>query len=298
MSMDWDKLRIFHAVAEAGSFTAAGDSLNLNQSSVSRQISTLEESLDVVLFHCHPRGLVLTEQGEILKKAVSDIFSKLSLIEGQLSDTKDLAEGPLTVTVSDFIGSTWLAPKLREFHTSFPNIQLTILFEDRILNLGMREADAALRLRKSKQVDIIQRHLTQVHFHMCASKEYLETHGRPKKPEDLREHCLIGFPQDTYAPFEEPNWLFDLAQVDIESHYNLLMMNSMYAIHKAVKTGAGIAVLPDYLIKARHDLDMVLPDIERPAVDMYFVYAEERRHSKRITALREFLLQSFDNQDF
>lgn len=294
--MDWDKLRIFHAVAEAGSFTSAGDSLNLNQSSVSRQISTLEESLDVVLFHRHPRGLVLTEQGEILKAAASEIFTKLSMIEGKLSDTKDLAEGPLTITVSDFIGSTWLAPKLREFHTSFPDIQLTILFEDRILNLGMREADAALRLRKSKQVDIIQRHLTQVHFHMCASKEYLDAHGRPKKPEDLKDHCLIGFPKDTYAPFEEPNWLFDLAKVDVEHHYNLLMMNSMYAIHKAVKTGAGIAVLPDYLIKARHDLEMVLPEIERPIVDMYFVYAEERRHSKRIAALREFLLTSIGEQ--
>jgi len=294
--MDWDKLRIFHAVAEAGSFTSAGDSLNLNQSSVSRQISTLEESLDVVLFHRHPRGLVLTEQGEILKKAASEIFTKLSLIEGKLSDTKDLAEGQLTVTVSDFIGSTWLAPKLREFHTSYPAIQLTILFEDRILNLGMREADAALRLRKSKQADIVQRHLTQVHFHMCASQEYLEQHGTPKKPEDLKDHCLIGFPKDTYAPFEEPNWLFDLANVDVGSHYNLLMMNSMYAIHKAVKTGAGIAVLPDYLIKARHDLKMVLPDIERPSVDMYFVYAEERRHSKRIAALREFLLKSIDKK--
>ncbi len=296
MSMDWDKLRIFHAVAEAGSFTAAGDSLNLNQSSVSRQIGSLEESLDVVLFHRHPRGLVLTEQGEILKKAVSDIFTKLSLIEGQLSDTKDLAEGPLTVTVSDFIGSTWLAPKLRQFHTRFPSIQLTILFEDRILNLGMREADIALRLRKSKHGDVIQKHLAKVHFHMCASTQYLEEFGRPTSEKDLKDHCLIGFPKDTYAPFEDPNWLFDFADVDVGSHYNLLMMNSMYAIHKAVKTGAGIAVLPDYLIKARHDLEIIMPDVERPSVDMYFVYAEERRNSKRIAAFREFLLKNIEDQ--
>ena len=296
--MDWDKLRIFHAVAEAGSFTAAGDSLNLNQSSVSRQISTLEESLDVVLFHRHPRGLVLTEQGEILKDAVTDIFAKLSRIEGQLSDTKDLAEGPLTITVSDFIGSTWLAPKLREFRAAYPAIQLTILFEDRILNLGMREADAALRLRKSKQADLVQRHLTEVHFHMCASAQYLEAHGTPKKQEDLQEHCLIGFPQDTYAPFANPNWLFDFAKIDIESHYNLLMMNSMYAIHKAVKTGAGIAVLPDYLINERHDLQMIMPDVERPVVDMYFTYPAERKHSKRLAALREFLLTSIDQGQF
>jgi len=296
--MDWDKLRIFHAVAEAGSFTAAGDSLNLNQSSVSRQINTLEESLDTVLFHRHPRGLVLTEQGEILKKAASDIFTKLSLIEGQLADTKDLAEGPLTITVSDFLGSTWLAPKLREFHANFPAIQLTILFEDRLLNLGMREADVALRLRKSKQADVVQKHLTSIHFHMCASAEYLKEHGTPKNVEDLKEHCLLGFPKDTYAPFENPNWLFDIAKIDLESHYNTLMMNSMYAIHKAVKTGAGIAVLPDYLIKARHDLKMVLPKIERPPVDIYFVYPEERRHSKRIAAFLDFLVSNLKTDNF
>ncbi len=290
--MDWDKLRIFHAVAEAGSFTAAGNSLNLNQSSVSRQINSLEESLDVILFHRHPRGLVLTEQGEILKKAVSDIFTKLSLIEGQLSDTKDLAEGPLKITVSDFIGSTWLAPKLKDFRVSYPSIQLTILFEDRILNLGMREADAALRLRKSKQVDLIQRHLTQVHFYMCASTDYIEEYGRPEKAEDLKNHCLIGFPIDTYAPFKEPNWLFEFAEVDVQHNYNLLMMNSMYSIHRAVVTGAGIALLPDHLIRARSDLEIIMPDVNRPAVDLYFVYAEERRHSQRIGALREFLLRN------
>ncbi len=298
MSMDWDKLRIFHAVAEAGSFTSAGDSLNLSQSSVSRQISSLEESLDTVLFHRHPRGLVLTEQGEILKSAVSEIFTKLSLIEGRLSDTKELAEGPLTVTVSDFIGSTWLAPKLRNFYENCPNIQLTVLFEDRILNLGMREADVALRLRKSKPVDVVQRHLAQISFHLCASAQYLDRVGRPTSPDDLKNHNLIGFPKDTYAPFSEPNWLFNFANVDPDEHNNLLMMNSMYAIHKAVKTGAGIAILPDYLIRERLDLEIILPEVERPSVDMYFVYPEERRHSQRIQVFRDFLLQKVDKKGF
>ncbi|MBU0858812.1 MAG: LysR family transcriptional regulator, partial [Alphaproteobacteria bacterium] len=88
--MDWDKLRIFHAVAEAGSFTHAGEALNLSQSAVSRQISTLEESLGVSLFHRHARGLLLTEQGELLQKAAKDIFGKLSMIEGQLVDSRQL----------------------------------------------------------------------------------------------------------------------------------------------------------------------------------------------------------------
>lgn len=292
--MDWDKLRIFHAVAEASSFTSAGDSLNLSQSAVSRQISSLEDSLGVILFHRHARGLALTEQGEILKESVGEIFTKLSLIEGKLQDTQDVDEGALTITVSDFIGSTWLAPKLKDFHEQHPNIQLTILFEDRILNLGMREADAALRLRKSKQGDLVQTHLAEIHFHICASKNYLAKHGTPKTPKDLKEHCLIAFPHETYAPFSNPNWLFDIADVNPEKDLNMLMMNSMYAIHKAVKTGAGIAVLPDYLINTNPDLDMIFPDLERPVVDMYFTYPDERKNSKRINILRDFLVENVD----
>lgn len=296
--MDWDKLRIFHAVAEAGSFTSAGDSLNLSQSAVSRQISTLEESLGVTLFHRHARGLILTEQGEILKSAASDMHTKLSLIEGQLNDTRELAEGPLTITVSDFIGSTWLAPKLRAFREAYPDIQLTILFEDRILNLGMREADAALRLRKSKQGDLVQKRLAEMHFHICASHEYLEKHGTPETTKDLKDHCLIAFPKDTFAPFTDPNWIFEQANIDLEHHYNVLMMNSMYAIHKAVKTGAGIAVLPDYLISESPHLEIVLPELERSSVDMYFTYPEERRNSKRMASFRDFLLQNVDKSGF
>ncbi|MGH1398096.1 MAG: LysR family transcriptional regulator [Alphaproteobacteria bacterium] len=293
--MDWDKLRIFYAVAEAGSFTAAGDSLNLSQSAVSRQISTLENSLDTTLFHRHARGLILTEQGEILAEAARDMHAKLSLLEGKLTDTKELAEGPLTITVSDFIGSTWLAPKLAEFRAAYPDIQLTILFEDRILNLGMREADAAVRLRTSKQGDMVQKHLAQIHFHICASREYLDKNGRPQSVEDLKKHTLIAFPKDTFAPFTDPNWIFEIAKIDVEHDFNVIMMNSMYAIHKAVKVGAGIAVLPDYLINEAEHLEVLFPDLERPAVDMYFTYPEQRKGSKRMAALRDFLLEKTEN---
>ena len=143
--MDWDKLRIFYAVAEAGSFTHAGETLNLSHSAVSRQISTLEESIGVTLFHRHARGLILTEEGELLHKTAGEIFGKLAMIEGQLADSRQLPEGPLRITVAEFIGSTWLAPKLAQLREEHPDIQLTMLLDDRILNLSMREADAAIR---------------------------------------------------------------------------------------------------------------------------------------------------------
>ena len=98
--MDWDKLRVFHAVAEAGSFTHAGESLNLSQSAVSRQISALEESLSVPLFHRHARGLILTEQGELLFRTAREVFAKLAMSESLISESKDRPKGPLKITVN------------------------------------------------------------------------------------------------------------------------------------------------------------------------------------------------------
>lgn len=292
--MDWDKLRIFYAVAEAGSFTHAGETLNLSQSAVSRQISTLEESIGVSLFHRHARGLILTEEGELLHKTAAEIFGKLAMIEGQLADSRQLPEGPLRITIAEFIGSTWLAPKLAQLRAEHPDIQLTMLLDDRILNLSMREADAAIRLYKPEQPDLIQRQLTSIHFHICASKEYLKAKGTPKSVKDLKKHTLIGYPENVPAPFADPNWLFRMAEIEGESGGTTIMMNSIYGIYETVKSGAGIAALPDYMIAKDKDIVQILPETVRPPVEVYFVYPEERRHSKRIGIFKDFLLKSID----
>lgn len=296
--MDWDKLRIFHAVAEAGSFTHAGDALGLSQSAISRQISSLEESLGVALFHRHARGLLLTEQGELLQRAAKDIFGKLSMIEGQIHDSRQLPEGPLRITTTEFIGSTWLAPNLHEVRDGHPDIQVTLLLDDRILNLGMREADAAIRLYKPEQPDLIQRQLATISFHIYGSRAYIEKHGRPRDVKDLKNHTLIGYPEGAPPPFSDPNWLFRLADADPADNNRLLMINSLYGIHRAVEGGAGLAMLPDYLAQDNENIEVVLPDLEPPGVDMFFVYPEERRHSRRLAIFRDFLIRLVERTDF
>lgn len=296
--MDWDKLRIFHAVAEAGSFTHAGDVLNLSQSAVSRQISALEESLNVTLFHRHARGLLLTEQGEILHKTAQEIFAQLSMIEGQISDSRQLPEGPLRITVAEFIGSSWLAPRLHALRDTHPELQLTVLLDDRIFNLGMREADAAIRLHRPEQPDLIQKQLATIRFHIYGSKDYLARCGVPKTAKDLQKHTLIGYPENAPAPFIDPNWLFRTAGIELERTNNVIMMNSMLAISKAVESGAGLACIPDFLVRERRGFQAVLEDLTRPPVDMFFVYPEERRHSGRISTFRDFLIEAVSEMDF
>ncbi len=296
--MDWDKLRIFHLVAKAGTFTSAASILNLSQSSVSRQIIGLENDLGVMLFHRHPRGLVLTEQGEILQKTADDVFKQLYRVEGQLQDTRKLAQGPLVITVSDFIASTWLAPRIKSFKDQFPDIQLTVLIDDRPLNIGMREADIGIRLHKPKDTELIQRKMTDINMHICGSKDYLDANGRPKTIEELKNHCLIAFPEGAHTPFPRPNWLFEIAGVDIEDDHNLIMMNSMHSIHTLIRAGTGIAVLPDYLIHSDETLEQILPKHERPSIPMYFVYAQARKNSSRINSFRDFMLQTVHETPF
>ena len=205
--MDWDKLRIFHAVAEAGSFTHAGEQLNLSQSAVSRQISALEESLKVMLFHRHARGLILTEQGELLYRTAHEIFGKLSMVEAQLAESKDRPRGLLKVTTTVAFGSTWLSPRMRDFMELYPDIEVHLILADRELDLSMREADIGIRLSPPRQADLIQRHLLTVHMAIFASTHYLKKHGSPSSPEDLNNHRIVVYGDDARPPVPDVNWL-------------------------------------------------------------------------------------------
>ena len=143
--MDWDKLRVFHAVAEAGSFTHAGDTLNLSQSAVSRQISALEEALQVPLFHRHARGLILTEQGESLNRTVREVFAKLAITEALLTESKEKPAGRLKVTTTHGFGSLWLAPRLHMFLEAYPEVTVLLLLDD--AELGNQRHRLALTRR-------------------------------------------------------------------------------------------------------------------------------------------------------
>lgn len=287
--MDWDKLRVFKAVAEAGSFTHAGNELNLSQSAISRQISSLENSLSLPLFHRHARGLTLTEQGEMLLNTTNDVFHRLQQVETQLSDSHVLPKGPLTITTVEFIASTWLAPKIGEFHQSFPEIQVTMLLDNRIFDLGKREADVALRVQPAGHSDLIEKHLTTIDYALCSSKSYLEKNKKPKTLDDLKNHIMIAYPPDTQSPFIRPNWTFSRLNIEVQDNPKILLINSMHARYATVKNGTGITTLPRYIVEQDDDLEMLFPDLEIPSVDLYFVYPQERRNSKRIAVLKEFL---------
>ncbi len=287
--MDWDKLRIFHAVADAGSFTHAGHELSLSQSAVSRQISALEDGLSVPLFHRHARGLILTEQGEVLYRTAHEVFTKLSAAQTRLMDSREKPSGELRITTTVGLGSVWLTPRLKEFTELYPQIAVTLLLDDNELDLAMREADVAIRLRRPTQPDLIQRKLFTVHHHLYASIDYVKKNGIPKSLDDLDKHKILIFGQ-TPIYLTSVNWLQEVGRPEGDPRPVALRINSAYGLRRAVQSGIGIASLADYIVAADGNLVQIDLPVETPEFDTYFVYPEELKETKRVTVFRDFIV--------
>jgi DNA-binding transcriptional LysR family regulator len=288
--LDWDKLRIFHAAAKAGSFTHAGESLGLSQSAVSRQVSALEGDLRAPLFHRHARGLILTEQGDVLYRTVQEVMSKLDAVETRLSDNRDKPHGELRITTTLGIGTNWLTPRLGEFLELYPDVTVKLILSDEELDLGMREADVALRLREPSQPDLVRRRLFTVHYHLYASLDYVKQHGQPRTLEELDQHRILSYGVTGASFLHSLNSLLTAGRDSKSPRGSALSVNNITALHKGVCAGVGIAVLPDYLIEEDSPLLRLLPQSQMPEYDCFLVYPEEMRSVARIQVFRDFLV--------
>jgi DNA-binding transcriptional LysR family regulator len=296
--MDWDKLRIFHAVASAGSFTHAGQMLTLSQSAVSRQISALEEEITTPLFQRHARGLTLTDEGEMLYAAVSDVLARLAQAEEALKNVRESPRGALKITSSHGIGTYWLVPRLDEFLREFPEVEVHLIMEDRELDLAQREADLAIRMRAPVQADLIQRKLFTVHYHMYATAAYLEKYGTPKTLDDIAEHTIIAYGETAAPEIREINWLLEQTRRRVGGKGRTVRINNVSGILCATEAGLGVAAIPDYIAANRPHLIRVLPDVPGPSFDVHLVYADALRQSKRVAAFRDFLVKSSKDWKF
>jgi DNA-binding transcriptional LysR family regulator len=269
--MDWDKLKVFHAAAEAGSFTHAGEYLGLSQSAVSRQVSALEGELGVSLFHRHARGLILTEQGDLLFRTAHEVFMKLESARAKLTDSKERPNGELKVTTTAGIGVNWLTPRLGEFLDLYPDIRITLLVTDEELDLSMREADVAIRLRQPQQPDLIQRKLFSVKFHAYASPEYLKRKGTPRSVEDIDNHPIIMLGGTVPQHLQNRNWLIQVGRDGKPPRVPCLIINNVLGVQRACQEGFGIAMLPDYLIEDS-GLVQLFDEADAIQLDAFFLY--------------------------
>lgn len=295
MALDWDKLRVFHAAAEAGSFTHAAETLRLSQSAISRQVSALEQDVGVPLFHRHARGLVLTEQGELLFRTAHDVLMKLENVKTILTENKDRPSGILRVTTTVGLGAGWLTERVPEFLELYPEIQLQLILANEELDLVMRQADCAIRLRQPQQPDLIQRRLFTVHFHLYASPSYIAKFGKPATTGELKAHRIVTFGEPVPPHLSELNWLESVGDFEGGKRVATLQINDILSIKRAVQRGAGVAMLPDYIVEKDSGLVQLLPETEVPSFDTYFAYPDAMKNQAKLHAFRDFVLAKARN---
>jgi len=296
--MDWDKLKIFYAVAEAGNFTKATNLLNLSQSAISRQIQSLEYELKTLLFERHARGLSLTENGEYLFKTAREVIAKLKDVESTLMDKKNKPSGKLTVTTVVTLGTIWLTPRIQEFMKLNPEIEIELIFDDKELDLSTRQADVGIWMRRPKQLSYIQKKLIDINYHIYGSTKYLEQYGYPKTIMELNKHKFISFGKGTPSPVFNPDWALKLGMKEHKKRKPVMKVNSIYGLLLAVQTGVGLAALPDYITVSTPNIVKVLPHIEGPKTETYFVYPQSLKNVARIIAFRNFLYSKVSKWGF
>ncbi|WP_336279490.1 LysR family transcriptional regulator [Bartonella sp. CB175] len=288
--LDWDKLRIFHAAAAAGSFTHAAQNLHLSQSAVSRQVSALEQEVGVSLFQRHARGLILTEQGEVLYHTACDVLMKLESARLQLSESCEKPAGCLRVTSTFGMGAGWLVEHMPEFLHLYPDMQIQLLFADEELNLVMRHADCAIRLCQPQQPDLIQRKLFTIHMHVYASKNYVANYGKPEKLSDLDSHRIISFGEPVPAYLSGLNWLTKAGRNDLSLRTPVLQINNIISIKNALVHDLGIAVLPDYIVDNDERCIRLFPDMaDIPSFDTFFCYPDALKNVAKLKAFRDYI---------
>ena len=296
--MNWDKLKIFHAVAESGNFTRATYILNLSQSAISRQIQSLEQELKTQLFERHARGLSLTENGEYLFKTAHEVISKLKDVESTLIDKKNKPSGKLTVTTVVSFGTTWLTPRIQEFMKLNPEIEIELIFDDEELDLSTRQADIGIWMRRPKQLNHIQKKLIDINYHIYGSAKYLEQHGHLKNLSDLNKHKFISYGRGAPSPVFNPDWALKLGVKDGKKRKPIMKVNSVYGLLLAVQSGVGLAALPDYMTVSVPNIVRVLPQIEGPKTEAHFVYPQSLKNVARVVAFRNFLYSKISKWEF
>ena len=296
--MDWDKLKIFHVVAQAGSFTEASGTLNLSQSAISRQIQSLEQTLKTSLFERHARGLSLTEDGETLFKTANEVIVHLKDVETSLMEKKNKPSGKLIVTTVVGFGSIWLTPRIKEFMDKYPEMEVEVIVTDKELDLSTREADVAVWMRQPTQLSYIQKKLIDINYHIYGSPKYLEENGYPNNVKDLDKHKIIVYGKGTPSPLSQTDWILKVGKKDSSKRKPVMRVNNIYSLLLAVESGVGLAALPDYMVQEKSTLVKVLPNVDGPKYEAHFVYPQSLKNVARVKSFRDFIFDKVNEWRF
>ena len=282
--MDWSDARLFLAVARAGQMLAAARRLGISQATLSRRVAALEADLGQPLVVRHAHGCTLTTPGAALAERLERVEAEMIRAEETVAQGSAGVGGTVRVGAPDGFGIAFLAPRLALLGARHPNLLLQLVPVPRAFSLSEREADIAVLVGQPQAGRLVVRKLTDYSLGLYAAWSYLDRAGLPRQPEDLSHgHRLVGHVDDLiYAP--GLNYARDLFRDWTSS----LEISGSMAQTAAVRGGAGIGVLHDYIARQDPDLVRILPGVS--AVRSYWIaYHETLRETARVQAVAGFL---------
>jgi DNA-binding transcriptional LysR family regulator len=282
--LDWNLIRSFVAVAEAGSLSAAARRLSASQPTLGRHVAELEAQLGVRLFRRGRGGYALTQAGEALvgrARAVSDSaadFARLAVGAG------DGMAGTVRVTASEVVAAYVLPPMLARLAASEPQIEVELVASNRVENLLARDADIAVRMVRPSQLDLVARKIADIPFVACAATGYLARRGRPAVPADLLGHDLVGFDRD--MDIIEG---FAALGLPVDRHSFRFRSDHQIVLWEAVKAGVGVGYMQAPLVAREPSVEAILPGLPLPALPVWLAMHRDVHASARIRRVVDFL---------
>lgn len=288
--MDWDKLRVFYHVAKSRSFNRASERLNISQSSISRGIQLLEHQVKYAVFNRTPKGLTMTRHGEILFEAVEKMFGDLETAKTIMEEESKEPKGTLKVASTVALASIWLVELVPIFLEFYPQIHLDIIGHDEGLDMKMREADVSIRPFIENQPDLIQKYLFSCSLQLYASPEYIEKFGEPAHVKELDYHRIITFGESAVRPYNDIDWPLRIGSNEGDVRKPYISINSSHGAANLAAKGLGIVALSkEYPNIDKINLVPILTSVAGPVIDLFYVYPESLKNSKRVKVFGDFL---------
>ncbi|SNZ19578.1 LysR family transcriptional regulator [Cohaesibacter gelatinilyticus] len=282
---NWEGVSEFVAVAESGSFTAAGERLGISTAQVSRQIGALEVRLSVKLFYRTTRKVTITESGQVYYNHCRQVLDGLMEAERAVLDLEQSPKGKLNLTAPVTFGENRIAPLINDFVACYPELEVNLTLTNRILDLVAESYDLAIRLGQLEDSTMMARRLASRSHHVCASPDYLAEHGRPNSLSDLDKHnCLLGTLD--FWKFQERG---KLRHIRVSGN---LRCNSGSSLVDAAIKGIGIIQLPDYYVQealATGQLVSMLDAYRAPDEGIWALYPHNRNLSPKVRLLVDHL---------
>lgn len=285
-SPDWSLWRSFAAVVAEGSLSAAARRIGLSQPTLGRHVETLEQALGVVLFERALTGLKPTELALRLYEPVTQAERALAEAEIVAEGTAGALDGTVRITSSTVTAHYVLPPILAAIRTDFPGIALELVPSDSVENLLLREADIAVRMFRPTQLELISRKLGDLPLTCCAHESYLTRRGTPGDPAELAGHDLIGFDRSELLITVARRMGFDLTRENFT-----LRTDSQTAMWEMMKAGLGIGFAQEGLVRDAPGMQVLLPDLALPPLEVWLTTHRELFTSRRIRAIYDRLAE-------